>query len=132
MNRQNEATVSVTRRVRPLLVGAAVAAVTGIVLLLGLAALMAALALPQTASVPLALAVIALASGIGGFVTARLTRERGLWYGAGQGLLFFVVLAVVGIAASADVFGVGMLWRLALAVGLGALGGVLGVNLRRR
>ncbi len=116
----------------PILVGCGVGALACTVMLLIMAAVMAAVTVPATVVTPLALAAAALGAVVGGLVAARLSRERGLLYGAGSGLLLFLVVMAAGFALLPETRGTLLLLKLALLMGGGALGGILGVNVGRR
>ncbi len=121
-----------TTILRPLGVGLGIGVIVCAVILLIAAAIMTTGILPASAVTPIALAAAAIGAFVGGFVAARLSRERGLLYGAGVGLLLFLLITVVGIAASQELRGTMMLLKAALTIGFGALGGVLGVNVKTK
>ena len=88
--------------------------------------------LPLGAVTPVALAAAAISAFVGGFVAARFSRERGLLYGAAVGLLLFLLITGVGIAVLQELRGAMMLLKAVLTIGVGALGGILGVNVKNR
>ena len=120
------------RLLRPLAWGVGIGTVVGTVLLLIAAAIMTTGALPVSVTTPIAMAVLAIMAFVGGFTAAVISRERGLLYGAAVGLLLFLLITVIGLAVLQELHGGTMLIKAALAIGLGALGGVLGVNAKRR
>ncbi len=132
MKKHREEATGAFRLVRPLVFGTAAGIVVGAVLLLAAAAVMAAVNVPAAAVTPVALLAMSVAALAGGFAAARVSREKGLLYGAGCGLLMFLIIAVVGFSVEQSVGGSLLFLKLALAVGLGALGGILGVNLHHR
>lgn len=132
MKRSREPASVLPRILRPILIGVLVGVIAGVLLLLAAAAVMASTQLPTGIVSPIALAVIAVAALVGGFTAARLSRERGLLYGAGCGLLIFLVVAIAGFSVVPSSQGAMLLLKLALTVGGGALGGVLGVNVKRK
>ena len=122
----------IRRLVVSTLIGAVVGVLACTVILLIMAAILSAVTVPAAVITPLSLAAAALGAFVGGLVAARLSRERGLLYGAGSGLLLFLLVMAAGFALFPDTRGA-LLWlKLLLLVGGGALGGVLGVNLKRR
>ena len=131
MGARKEASVT-ARFLRPLGIGIVFVVLVCVVVLLILAAIMTTGVIPTSAVTPIALAVAAFGVFAGGFAAARLSNERGLLYGAGVGLLFYLLVTVVGIAASQELRGTMMLLKAALIIGGGALGGVLGVNFKKR
>ena len=100
--------------------------------LLLMAGLMAAGLFPSRAVTLLALAAAGLGALVGGFVAARVSRERGLLFGAGSGLFLFLLTLTAGLFLSPA--GEMSLWlvKLAVTVVAGAVGGLLAVNIRRR
>ncbi len=123
---------SAMKIVRPFLVGSGVGLAVGLVILLLASLVMMSGAFPSSLVTPIALVIMAIAAFVGGLVSATVSRERGLLYGAGCGLLLFLFVTVLGMAVSQELRGVMMLIKAGLAIGSGALGGVLGVNRKRR
>ena len=117
---------------RPFLVGSGVGLAAGLVILLLASLVMMSGVFPSSLVTPIALVTMAIAAFVGGLVSAIVSRERGLLYGAGCGLLLFLFVTVLGMAVSQELRGVMMLIKAGLAIGSGALGGVLGVNRKRR
>lgn len=120
------------RILRPLGMGLGVGVIVCAVILLIAAAIMTTGILPASIVTPVALAAAAIGAFASGFVAARLSRERGLLYGAGVGLLLFLLITVVGMVTSQELRGTMMLLKAALTIGLGAFGGVLGVNVKTK
>lgn len=117
---------------KPFLVGVGVSLAVGLVILLLAALVMTTGTIPSSVVTPIALVTMALAAFVGGIVSALVSRERGLLYGAGCGLFLFLLVTVLGMALSQELRGMMMLIKAALAIGSGAFGGVLGVNRKRR
>lgn len=132
MNRSREQVSVLSRILRPLLIGVGVGITVGVLLLLAAAAVMVSTQVPAAAVTPVALAVIAVTALVGGFTTARLLRERGLLIGAACGLLIFLIVAIAGFSVDQAVQGTLLFLKLGLTVGCGALGGILGVNVKRK
>lgn len=132
MNKSREQTSAWVPALRSILIGTGVGVVLGVVLLLAAAAVMASTGIPTGAVTPIALAVMSLSALAGGFVTARLARERGLLWGAVCGLLMFLIVALAGLSVEHTVQGTSLFLKLALTVACGAFGGVLGVNVGRK
>ncbi len=132
MNTRKENLSVLSRILRPVMIGAGVGILVCLVLLLAAAAILASVQLPQAAVTPIAMVVLSVAALVSGFVAARIARERGLLYGAGCGMLLFLITAIAGLGAEQTAQGSLLLLKLALAAGCGALGGIVGVNLKRR
>ncbi len=88
--------------------------------------------LPTAAATPVALGILALSALVGGFVSARYAKERGLLYGVGTGFLFLLLTALVAITLLQEFDGKLFFVKAILTIVLGAVGGVLGVNIKRK
>ncbi|HAH79455.1 MAG TPA: TIGR04086 family membrane protein [Ruminococcaceae bacterium] len=105
------------------------AALCAVVLALCALAFVSSSNLPHGFLSPFILAVSVLSAGFSGFVTARISRRRGLVYGAVAGLFLYLLFLVSGMGLSqngtisqeAEV-------RLLVMVLSGGIGGFLAVN----
>ncbi len=88
--------------------------------------------LPAAAGTPTALGILALSALGGGFVSARYAKERGLLYGVGTGFLFLLLTALVAITLLQEFDGKLFFVKAILTIVFGAIGGVLGVNMKRK
>ncbi|MDD4698737.1 MAG: TIGR04086 family membrane protein [Oscillospiraceae bacterium] len=81
-------------------------------------------------SVSLTLATIAIAIGtfLGGFVSARLFKRRGLFIGLITGLLTFIILVIIALSTTDTAISSLFLIRLAVVAASSSLGGIFGVN----
>ncbi|MBQ2779989.1 MAG: TIGR04086 family membrane protein [Clostridia bacterium] len=130
-SRQQES--SATYRVlRPLLWGVLVGVVSCLLVLLMMAAVLAAGDIARSAITPLAVAAAVFAALVGGFLTARLRGEKGWLFGAACGLILYVLVMLTGLIMTQQLKGGYAFLKLVLMVLAGAVGGVLGVNRRRR
>ncbi len=118
--------------VRPLLIGTAVGIVTCTLLLVIMAAVIQRVDIPRGMTQPLAISAAAVGSLTAGLTAAMLAGRRGLLLGAVTGLVLFLLVLLAGIARYTAVDGATSLLKLAVLTGAGAVGGVLGVNRRRR
>lgn len=75
--------------------------------------------------------LIALASFSAGYIAAKNIKQRGMAVGAGCGIVIFVITALISFLNS---FEIGLLAAIKLAVSAvsGAIGGILGVNTKRK
>lgn len=120
------------KTVKVLLTAAGVMGASALLLLAG-----AALVLSKAGFMPwdflplLTTALCCAAVFAGGLTASLLSGERGLWYGLGCGALF---AACLGAAAffTGQTFGPAALGKLAALLLSGAIGGVLGVNRKKR
>lgn len=117
---------------KPILVGTAVGAVVITVVLMVLSLLLSLQNIPQMLITPMVLVALGIGSFLGGNFAARLTREKGLLVGLCCGVLLFLALWLFGQAIHGGGFGVIGIVKLAIALGLSALGGVMGVNAKKR
>ena len=120
------------RMAKPVLIGVAAGAVGCLVLLLVFAAILAAQDIPQAAVTPMAVAAAAIGAFVGGFVAARIAKTRGILFGALCGLILYLLVMASGFAVLRDIRGTYAVVKLALMVVSAAVGGILGVNFRRR
>lgn len=122
----------VKKLLRPVCIGACVGAVCCLLLLLLMSAVMAATDVPKSVVTPMAVVAAAAGAFIGGITAARIAKEKGLLIGAACGLLLFLVVLIAGFAVLKDIRGTYVLVKLLVLIGCGAVGGILGVNLRKR
>lgn len=74
---------------------------------------------------------VGLGSFLSGFLCARLLRNRGLLFGALCGAVIFLPLFIAGYFLSGGVTAVAAI-KLAVTVCAAAIGGVAGVNLKKK
>ncbi len=86
---------------------------------------------PYGAIPPMVIAAESIGAFFGGYLCGRLRRRYGMALGAACGLVIFCVMLLTGTASGGTMNGVTFL-RLGLMLLGGALGGVLGVNQRKR
>lgn len=132
MKAHKEGTVNVLQILRPVLWGTAFGALICLLLLFVMAAILTAQNVPQAAVTPMALVAAAIGAFLGGLIAARIAREKGLLIGALTGLLLFVILAIAGFIFVRDAHGSSAILKAAIFLACGAVGGIVGVNLRRR
>lgn len=132
MNTRRENSSVAARIVRPMAIGGAIGVLSCVVLLLLAATVMASCQLPQSVIAPLAVVILAISTLLSGFTASRITRERGLLYGVGCGLLLFLITALAGLGVDGTVQGTMLFLKLAASLGCGAIGGIIGVNIKRR
>ena len=125
----NHESGSLTRQIlRSVAIGAAVGAVATVVVL----SIMAAGVFPSRAVKLLAIAAAVFGALIGGLISARMAGVKGLLYGLGAALLLFALTALVGFSLFAEARGLHLALKAVLMSVAGAVGGIIGVNLRRR
>ena len=131
MGKRKETSVMV-KILRPLVIGSLVAIAVSSVILLIMAGIMTTGVIPPAAVTPIALASVFVGSLVGGFISARVTREHGLLYGGGVGVILWLLMFIMGLVMADSLSAGTLLLKALLTVGGGALGGVLGVNVKMR
>lgn len=116
----------------PVLIGTGIGAVCCLLLLLLMAAILTSLDHPLEAVRPMALVAGGIGSLLGGLFAGVLGRSRGLLLGALTGVALVALLLLVGAAMLPSVPFGQQLAKVLLMVVCSLIGGVLGVNLRRR
>jgi putative membrane protein (TIGR04086 family) len=113
-------------------VGVAVGLIGCIGVLMLMALLVQSADVPRVLIVPLAMAAAAIGAFLAGLTAAAVARQNGLLLGAVCGLLLFLLILVAGVARYAGVSGTHALLKFAVLLVCGSIGGVLGVNMRKR
>ena len=122
----------VNARLKPLLWGLAVSTVAGAALLLTLSAVLTAQDIPMTAVAPMAVAAAGLGVLSGGFTAAKIGKKRGLLTGALLGMVFTLLITLIGIAWPGEFDTAAALIKLLVFTLTGAAGGFLGVCRKRK
>lgn len=116
----------------PVLWGVGIGGVLCVLFLLLMAAVMTALDMPASAVTPLAITAGAAGALFGGAVAGWLGKTRGWLSGVLTGAVLFVLVAIAGSAFSLEAGWSHQLLKAVIFLLCGAVGGVVGVNLRRR
>jgi putative membrane protein (TIGR04086 family) len=86
----------------------------------------------QEGNMPSAVYIIhSLSLFIGGLVSGRRAGKRGWYYGGMMGILYSVVVVLIGFLSYDAALTLNTLILLVLSFVMGAFGGMIGVNLRR-
>jgi putative membrane protein (TIGR04086 family) len=121
---------------RRLLRPAAVGVVAGAVICAALLALMSLLlslrSVPQSMLEPMAVFAMCVGAFTAGGMSARIVHKNGLGCGLFTGLIFSAVLLVCGFAVPGSQMGAGAFLKTAIVLMCSMLGGVLGVNSRKK
>lgn len=116
----------------PVIMGILAALIASLILLAIFSVLLSTLDIPTVSVQVFACISIGAGALTGGFFSARILRNKGLLSGAATGLLFYAVLLIAGAAmGQADIQALTLL-KVLLAVVFGAIGGIMGVNSKRR
>lgn len=122
----------VVKRIKSLITGVTAGAVVSVI-----AVILTAFAVMKSGSVPYdTMPALAAASGClgafaGGYLCARINKSMGLAMGAACGGLLFLVLLIAGLGFGGGI-GLFTLVRALLMAVCGGIGGILGVNRRKR
>ena len=106
-------------------------AVSMLIILVSVVIMVKTQSMVYTAVVPITVAAVLAGSFVGGYVSARLNRSLGLLIGAVCGAVIFLAFLGIGSMSGGSVSMVTLL-RLGLDILSGAVGGVIGVNKKRR
>lgn len=117
---------------RPVLVGVAVGLIACIGLLMLMALVVQSVDVPRSAIWPLALAAAALGALLAGMTAAAVAGQKGLLLGAVCGLILWLLILFAGVARYEGVSGGNTAIKAATLLLSGGIGGVLGVNMRKR
>lgn len=122
----------ISRFLNPLLWGVAGGCAVSAALLLGVAGIMAARDLPLGLIAGIGVAVAVMGCLAGGYISARRTRERGLFWGLLCSAVLFLLLFLGSLFLPGQTVTFLLPVKLFAMLLAGAMGGILGVNHRRR
>ena len=121
-----------TRRgVRPITMGVLVGTVVCAVLLLVFSVVLASRSVPQGLIGPMAIFALSIGAFSSGFCSARIARAKGLLFGAACGVIITVLVMTASMIGGSEL-GIPALLKTAFILFSSMIGGVLGVNARRR
>lgn len=128
-NESNDKSFSVKQVVVGGILGVAIA----MVILLGFAFLLLILKISTDYIPVLAKAVLILGAFSGGIISAKGRSTSGWLYGSLAGLLYFLILLVLGLVFKANTgFGLNKMVSLLFCVISGTIGGILGINMKSK
>ena len=116
----------------PLLWGTLIGAVSVLLLLLAAAALCVAVDVPVGLVSPMAFVACAAGAAVGGLVAGKISRRRGWLFGLLCGLCIYLLIALVGTFCVGCVVLSNAPLSLLICIACGAVGGIIGVNLKSR
>lgn len=132
MNEKKDVTFDWPRLIRALLIGVAAGTLVCLLLLFIMAAIVASQDIPTVAVTPMAVIAASIGALVGGFFSARIARKNGLLVGVLCGLLLYGLILLAGTIFFQDADSSFWLIKLAIFAACGGVGGILGVNLRKR
>ena len=110
--------------------GAGVGIATTVVLMLAFAAVLASVDVPSGAPSIISSICLGLGALLGGFIAAKRNGRNGMIVGFLTGVAVFFVFAIIALMLG-SALGIPFLIRLLVAASFAAVGGILGINLRR-
>ena len=128
---QKEKTVF-NKTMRSLLIGTASGVVSCIVLLFSFASVMVLRDIPQTIVAVFSVVAVALGSLIGAFVAAKMMKQNGMLIGICCGLILYGIIILANLSIGSVSMGMPALLKLALIAIASAIGGVMGVNSKKK
>lgn len=133
MRATREETAVLKKLVRPVVFGAVVGAVVCLLILLGLAALLAVQDLPHGLTTPLAITAAGLGSFAGGFLAARMSGEKGWLVGLMCGVILLLMMLIAGgFSMLKNLPGSYLSVKLPVVLLAAMVGGMIGVGSRGR
>ncbi len=127
-NKKETAANPILHILRPVIIGTLLGAVFCMLLLVGAALIMASSGrLPQSAVPMITIAVSGISAFLGGFVTAKIAKARGLLLGVCTGLILFLLEFLAGLSVVGGEADLAVLTKGAVMMLSGAIGGVLAV-----
>lgn len=133
MSTKGQVTETVVRRsVRPIAISILLGAACCSLVLLLLSFVITLYSVPQAAIDPMAVLALIIGGFVSGFCCARLLRQRGLLYGAICGALETIIFLMAGFILQDGGFGIPALLKIVFILLSAMLGGILGVNAKKR
>lgn len=128
----NQGTVNPISALLFMLKAVVVSYIISFVLLFAAALLATFQALSDTAVYVMANLVTALGTAIAGFSAGRHFDSKGIFFGAGCGIIYTLLLCLAGNIISASInWGSSFLVALAIGIICGAVGGIAGINTKK-
>lgn len=132
MLNSNQVTVNPISAVLFMLKAVALSYIISFVMLFAAALLATFQSFSDTAVYILANLVTALGTAIAGFTAGRHFDSKGIFFGAGCGIIYTLILCIIGNIVSSSIHTASS-FLIALAIGVicGAVGGIAGINTKK-
>lgn len=88
--------------------------------------------IPHLAVSPLVMIVAGMGAFIGGYVSALISKQNGMMCGLICGFIMFLILFIASLITVRTALSMNTIVRLLLMLLTGAIGGILGVNKRKK
>ena len=113
-------------------IGTGIGMLSSAMLIFMMAAVLTVGNIPAMIISPATVFVLAFGSFFGGFSSAKMSAEKGLLCGFVSGILFFVIAWAAGALFENSGFGTAAIIKLFMILISSSLGGIFGVNYRRK
>jgi putative membrane protein (TIGR04086 family) len=120
------------RSIRPVAMSVLFGVLFCVVLMLVMSVIITTQDIPQSAIEPLAVFAVSVGAFVAGYLCARALRANGLMYGAVCGAVLTVIVLIAGLIAGTGGLGIPALFRTVFLMLSSMLGGVIGVNTKKR
>ena len=127
-----ETTSSFYLAAMPILIGTLFSFIISCIFLMVIAFYMSMNDMPDFATMIIAYFVIGVAALIGGIISARIYRSRGMMIGAACGIAYFLVIFIIGLFSSQVEMNTAGLLKFIISLVFGTFGGIFGVNMKRK
>ena len=117
---------------KPVLLSVVLGVMVCIGVLMLLSFVLSVRSVPHSLINPLAVFAISVGALVAGFCCAKLLRQGGLAYGALCGAVFSLVIMIASFGVTDNGFGLTAIFKITFMMICAMLGGVFGVNTRRR
>ena len=112
--------------------GTGIGMISSAVLIFLMAAALTAADVPAMLISPVTVIFLAFGGFCGGFASAKFSGEKGLVCGLISGLIFFVLIWIFGTFFEKSGFGISAAIKALMIAAAGSLGGIFGVNYKRK
>ena len=113
-------------------IGTGIGILSSAVLIFLMAAAITAIDFPVAMLSPVTVFFLAFGGFFGGFASAKIFGEKGIFCGFISGLLFFIVAWLSGVVFETSGFGTAVIFKFTMIAVAGSLGGIIGVNYIKR
>ncbi|MBQ2676647.1 MAG: TIGR04086 family membrane protein [Clostridia bacterium] len=117
---------------KPILWGVLAGAVVTVIFMFLFAAVLTFSDMSDSAAAVMSMISLAVGSLAAGFVASKLFGKNGLFVGVATGAVLFIIVMIVSMLLSSTGFTIQSVIKLVLTLISGAVGGVAGVNLKKR
>ena len=130
----NKPNVSETavKNLRPVAISVLTGVIACVAILIFSAAIISSQSVPHRLISPMVILSLIVGGFISGFLCSKAIREKGLVYGAVCGFLISLAMLLAGFVITEDGIGVLALIKIMIVMFSAMIGGVLGVNTRKK